>query len=151
MPLAKLIGIHSGISFSLPDLMNVEERDDFLMSIRPEVRVSETFRSEEERFHHITLRPLLKLQNALLLTQFAAWLQENKTVLHNKPAGDQRNQIEHICKTNKRLRAQVFGIIIGMMTQEEYQIYLHHQRELNKRITSMWAKRIFDQREELRF
>lgn len=125
------------------------DRDAELMRIRPVVEVADTFRTEEERFHHQTLRPLLKLQNELLLIQFAAWLQENKTILHNKPAGDQRNQIEHICKTNKRLRAQVFGMIIGVMTTEELRFYFLHQRELNKRITSMWAKRLYDQRDSL--
>ena len=129
----------------LQTVMNQSERDLELSRIRPLIHATDTFRSAQERFHHQVLRPLLKLQNELLLIQFSEWLRGNKVILHNRPEGDQKQVIEHICKTNKRLRAELFGILIGAMTAEEYQLYLLHQRELNKRITAMWAKRLFDQ------
>lgn len=122
------------------------DRDEWLMNNRPVLDLPPSDQSEVEAFHHQVLRPLLKLQNDILLAQFGAWMKEHKQILHDKEPGAQRVQIENACKTHKRLRAQAFGIIAGMMTQEEYQFYLVNQREIHKRITSMWGKRIFDER-----
>lgn len=124
-------------------------RDEWLLSHRPVLDLPPSDQSEVEAFHHQVLRPLLKLQNDLLLAQFAAWMKENKQTFANKEAGDQRVLIENACKTHKRLRAQAFGIIAGVMTRKEYLFYLDHQREIHKRMTSMWSKRVFDEREEL--
>lgn len=121
-------------------------RDEWLMSHRPTLDLPASDHSEIEGFHHQVLRPILKLQNDLLLAQFGAWMKEHKQTFEEKEPGAQRVLIENACKTHKRLRAQAFGIIAGMMTGDEYQFYLANQRESHKRITSMWAKRIFDER-----
>lgn len=126
------------------------DRDEWLMNHRPVLNLPPSNQSEVEAFHHQVLRPILKLQNQLLLAQFGAWMKEHKQILHDKEPGAQRVLIENACKAHKRLRAQAFGMIAGVMTQQEYQFYLGNQREIHKRITSMWAKRVFDEREMLR-
>ncbi len=125
-------------------------RDEHLLLARPKLNLptaSET--SEAGVFHHEVLRPLLKMQNELLLSQFRDWMVEHKQSLAGKSAEAQKELIEQACKTHKRLRAQAFGLIAGVMTTEEYRRYLTQQRELHKRITSMWTQRLWDQRSRL--
>ncbi|MDP5172891.1 MAG: hypothetical protein NWR72_21820 [Bacteroidia bacterium] len=120
-------------------------RDLHIIEARPVLDFPEASTPIED-FHHQVLRPLLKMQNELLLRQFAAWLREHKQSLAGKTVEAQRMLIEDACKTHNRLRAQAFGLISGVMTLPEYDFYLANQRELHKRITSMWSKRLFDEK-----
>lgn len=124
-------------------------RDEHLLQIRPQLDLPPSDHSEVEHFHHRVLRPILKLQNDLLLAQYDAWMIEYKQSLTGLEPAQQLQKIEQACKTHKRLRAQAFGMITGMMTAKEYEFYLANRRELHKRITSMWSKRIFDGRTAL--
>ncbi len=127
-----------------------KNRDQSLQLIRPRFNLPETHSNEVEHFYHQVLRPILKLQHDLLVTQFMAWLLEHKQSIEEMNQENRRNTITQACKTHKRLRAQAFGIISGLMTRQEYAFYLANQRELHKRITAMWIERILDGLDESR-
>ena len=114
-----------------------------MKQIRPDLGLSETADHPMGQFHHEVLRPILKLQHPLLIRQFEEWLRGYRRELPREAAA-RRNDIETVCKTNKRLRAQAFGLIAGLMTESEYDFYLQEQRELPKRTTAMSAKRLAD-------
>lgn len=117
--------------------------------MRPVVVVEETFAHSVDAFHHQVLRPVLKLQHPLLIRAFAEWGVEHKQQLDQKKPEQGMTLIEHAMKTHKRLRATVIGMMIGMLTQSEYERYLKHKRESNRRIVMMATKRLQDSYQEI--
>lgn len=117
-------------------------RDEALLQMRPDLGLDTSQSMAMERFQHETLRPLLKLQHPLLVRQFEAFLVETKQDLTTQSAGQRESYIAHACKVHKRLRATFFGLVTGVMTEEEYQFYLANRGECNKRLTQMLIQRL---------
>ena len=123
--------------------MNQMNRDALLIALRPEIVVDEErFPLPEENFQQVTLRPILKFQNALILDYFRA-----KTSIHTRPADLQErlNFVEQILRKDLILRNQLIGLIVGLFTVDEFAFYLQHASSLNKRIAQLLIKRIQDQ------
>lgn len=98
--------------------------------------------SVEEEFQNQILRPIIKLQNDLILNCFEDYLKRKKVGLQ-KFTDDQT--IDFIHKTFKRdtqLKTDLRGLIIGLFTLEEYQQYLTITSQLNRRINSMIQERV---------
>ena len=96
----------------------------------------------EEEFQNQILRPIIKLQNDLILNCFEDYLKRKK-VGFQKFTDDQA--IDFIHKTFKRdtqLKTDLRGLIIGLFTLEEYQEYLTITTQLNRRINSMIQERV---------
>ena len=117
-------------------------RSELFKSIRPQVDVAES--SGKEAFQNITLRPILKLQHPL--TQELLYTNKRYQVLKNIEMKEHTftAKIKSILQTDKSIRLTVIGIVVGMMTIEEYTTYLTDTREYNKRIISMQVKRYVD-------
>ena len=124
---------------------SMKERDDFLQKMRPVLDLPDLPAEPVARFQHEVLRPVLKLQNPLLLRGFAAYLTETKTNFARLDPAAQAAAIEQALKTHKRLRATFFGLVAACMTVAEYEFYLAHQRDLHKRMTLLLIKRLQDQ------
>ena len=62
----------------------MNNRHNDLLCIRPDIKKHQTFdnMSEEERFQNATLRPVLKLQNPLLLASFVNYANKHKGVFY---------------------------------------------------------------------
>ena len=93
-------------------------------------------------FLHATLRPVLKLQNALLLTAVADFVLDHHIVL--RPT-DQHHQLTELLARNTKLRYTVVGLITALFTAEEYAFYRQHRPELNRRLLELAQRRVLDQ------
>ena len=62
----------------------MNDRPNDLLRIRPEIKKTKQFdsMSAEERFQNETLRPILKLQNPLLVAVFLAYIEMRKGVFY---------------------------------------------------------------------
>lgn len=123
--------------------MNITHRDSLLTSLRPEITVDEERVSlPEENFQQTTLRPILKLQNALILAFFQA-----KTKEYSQPSDKKERDVfvENTLRKDLVLRNQLVGLVIGLFTEDEFAFYLNHSTSLTKRITQLLIKRIQDQ------
>ena len=60
----------------------MNDRPNDLLRIRPQIKKTQQFSttSTEERFQNETLRPILKLQNPLLLAVFHNYIEKRKGV-----------------------------------------------------------------------
>lgn len=118
------------------------------LRLRPEIKTEATVKPDE-RFLHQTLRPVLKLQNDLLLEITRHFLLKRKVKLA-KMSPDQRNQqIQHSIGKDNRLRGLLFGCILGQFTTEELNFYLANEGESNRRITQLLVQRLQTQIERL--
>jgi NAD-specific glutamate dehydrogenase len=120
----------------------LSSRDTALQQLRPELGIDTSQALALETFQHQTLRPLLKLQHPIILRQFEAFLREHKQNFSEQGKDQRQTYISHALKTHKRLRATYFGLLSGLMTEGEYDFYLSHRSELNKRMTQMLIQRL---------
>jgi hypothetical protein len=116
-----------------------------IKALRPEIPSAETTHSKEiETFQNAVLRPILKFQNAWIMTFILANQQFNQ--LREKQQTNEQLQVfilDYIGKQNA-LKNQLIGSVIGLLTEEELVFYFTNQSDLNKRIYQMICQRIYD-------
>ena len=122
---------------------------DTRKSIRPAIAVEKPAETAEESFQNEVLRPILKLQNELLLAIFRHFMEKRKTAFHKMPRLRQLQQIEQSLSKDNSLRKLLLGAVIGQFTPEEYDTFLHQEAEATRRIMAMMAQRLQDQVESV--
>jgi hypothetical protein len=115
------------------------------LSIRPNVPTEDQESTDAERFQNTTLRPVLKMQNDLLVAIFRHFMDKRKIKFDGLSPQQRETQIEHSVSKDKRLRFQLLGAVIGQFTTEEYAAYLQMEREAVRRTSSMLVERLKDQ------
>jgi hypothetical protein len=122
--------------------------DAALLALRPAVVVAETTDAATTvgAFLHATLRPVLKLQNDLLLAVVADFVRDHHIPL--RPT-DQHHQLSELLARNTKLRYTVVGLITGVFTADEHAFYRQHRPELNRRLLEMAQRRVLDQAENV--
>ncbi len=125
----------------------MNERSLKLLEIRPVVSAAKILPniSEEERFQNQTLRPILKLQNDLLLASFQKYIVRGKNRFHELKKDARLDYITNAIQKDIKFRNSLKGIILGQFTLEEYKEYSMNSSALNKRIMNMAIKRLQDQ------
>ena len=122
-------------------------RSSDLLGIRPEL--SKTLlhpgMSEDERFQNLTLRPVIKLQNDLLLGAFRNYAVKHKGYFFDQALEKKFRYIENAIQKDIKFRNSLKGMIIGQFTLEEYETYIRNSSALNKRMMNMVIERLKDQ------
>jgi hypothetical protein len=117
--------------------------NDALLALRPLVPIETTDADGTVgAFLHATLRPVLKLQNDLLLAVVADFVRDHHIVL--RPT-DQQHQLTELLSRNTKLRYTVVGLVTGVFTTHEYAFYHQHRSELNRRLLEMTQRRVLNQ------
>ncbi len=127
------------------------ERDEALRNMRPVIAVDAdgTEPGSPAHFMHHTLRPVLKLQNELLLQIFRHYLQKAKGTFWQLPAAKRPEYIAHCIRQDQKLRNMLNGVVMGQFTIPEIQVYQQHEGELSRRIAELVIQRLTDQVERL--
>tara|TARA_R110002050_G_scaffold136014_3_gene259185 strand:+ start:5866 stop:6255 length:390 start_codon:yes stop_codon:yes gene_type:complete len=112
--------------------------------IIPSAKVTENM-SSDERFQNQTLRPVIKMQNALLLLVFQNYIAKHKNSFYGLGQNKRLIFIENAIQKDIKFRNSLKGIIIGQFTAEEYELYILNSSSLNKRMMQMVIERIKDQ------
>jgi len=122
-------------------------RTTYLLHLRPECSESllRDNMTEDERFQNETLRPIIKVQNPLILETFQHYIAKYKNVYHQLPLDKQLKYIEKAVRKDNKLRNTLKGMIIGLFTQQEYRKYLRHHSAINRRIMNLIVERLKDQ------
>lgn len=121
-------------------------RDEFLTQFRGDVLGKiDNHSSVEEEFQNKTLRPILKLQNDLIIQIFKNYLNQNRIHFDNLSIDKKTNTVENAIAKDSQLQNTYKGLIIAFFTLEEYQLYCTISSGLNKRIRSMLIERIQSQ------
>lgn len=124
----------------------MQDRDLHLLQIRPEISsaiVSENMRPDE-KFQNKTLRPVIKLQNDLLLEAFRNYIQKHKNVFQSMTVDRKLLYIQNAIQKDIKFRNSLKGMVIGQFTIEEYQFYITNSSALNKRMMNLVKERIQD-------
>lgn len=127
------------------------ERDETLRTMRPVIAIDAdgTMPGSPAHFMHHTLRPVLKLQNELLLRIFRHYLQKAKGTFWQLPAAKRPEYIAHCIRQDQKLRSMFTGVVVGQFTEDELEEYHRHESELSRRIAELIIQRLTDQVEKL--
>lgn len=123
----------------------MNQRDTNLLRLRPEIptaRVSADM-SEDEQFQNRTLRPVVKLQNDLLVEVFRNYIKKHKNVFNDYSVEKKFLYVENAIQKDIKFRNSLKGIIIGQFTSEEYLSYIRNSSALNKRMMNIVKERVF--------
>ncbi len=118
-----------------------------LKKIRPDIpSITEQHPSSEiEQFQNQTLRPILKLQNDLLVALFKDYIRLRKGKYHDLPRAGQAQFIMDSLKKDQKFKHLLLGSILGFFTLPEFEFYQAHKAELNRRLTTLLIQRLQDQ------
>jgi len=125
----------------------MEERSQNLLKIRPEIKTTQInpMMSEGERFQNETLRPILKMQNDLLIEVFKNYVKKHKNAFYELSLEKRLDYITKAIQKDIKFRNSLKGMVIGQFTVEEYEVYIQNSSALNKRMMNMVIKRLKDQ------
>jgi predicted histidine transporter YuiF (NhaC family) len=100
--------------------------------------------SDLERFQNEVIRPIIKMQNNLLVAFFNNYIRNRKIEFNKLEAEFQKNKINTILTKDVNFKNILIGSIIGHLNENEIKIYLKSKSELNKRIIQMLKQRLQD-------
>ncbi|OBW41604.1 hypothetical protein AB670_02009 [Chryseobacterium sp. MOF25P] len=101
--------------------------------------------TETEIFQNQTLRPILKLQNDLYLSMFINYALKQKADFSSLSVSKKQMFIEQSIQKDAVLKNTFIGIVIGMFTLEELELYQSDSKVFNKRIITMLIERLKSQ------
>ena len=117
-------------------------RNENILKLRPEIITDLTKTSLfEESFQNLTLRPILKLQNELILKLTNKHLA--KFILDKSK--EESIKIIETRLAEQVIKQQLIGLTIGLFTTEEFEYYLLNQSSINKRISQLIIQRVCSQ------
>jgi hypothetical protein len=101
--------------------------------------------SDEEVFQNSTLRPILKLQNDLIIAVFQSYLNQNKIPFNDFSLDKKMKTIEVAILKDISFQNTLKGIVVGLFTVNEFSLYSNNTSGFNKRIRSMLIERLQSQ------
>ena len=123
----------------------MKNRDIQLIDLRPTLELPIEPTSTLEKFQNATLRPVLKVQNDILVQIFVQKMKKQKVNFDKMIGTTQVQYIANVLKKDMKLRNFYLGTIVGHFSIEEYTQYLAAEREYNRRIITMLTQRLQDQ------
>ena len=124
----------------------MNSRDSFLKEFRGGTlgKISDES-SVEEVFQNTTLRPILKLQNDLILLVFQNYIRKNNIPFNNFSVDKKMSTIETIVAKDIQLQNTLKGMVLGLFTSDECVFYSNTISSSNKRIRAMLIERLQSQ------
>lgn len=122
----------------------MKKRDLHLLEIRPEISSAQVRDNmhPDEVFQNGTLRPVIKLQNDLLVEVFRNYIEKHKNVFFTLSPEKRISYIENAVQKDIKFRNSLKGMIIGQFTLEEYGFYISNSSALNKRMMNLVTERL---------
>jgi hypothetical protein len=124
----------------------MNQRDIFIKEIRGESLGNVNNQSSsEELFQNEVLRPILKLQNDLFIASFLNYISKYKRDFYSKTVENKLAVIENAIQKDIKFRNALKGMIIGLFTTDEYELYIQNSSNLNKRMMNLLIERLKSQ------
>ncbi|MHA6280632.1 glyoxalase [Salinimicrobium sp. CAU 1759] len=122
----------------------MKDRDQSLLELRPQIESAVVNASTlpDEQFQNRTLRPVILLQNDLLLEAFRNYVQKHKNVFYEMSIEKRMAYIENSIQKDIKFRNSLKGMVIGQFTIEEYTYYITNSSALNKRMMNLVKERL---------
>jgi hypothetical protein len=73
---------------------------------------------------------------------FEQYCQRNKDTFGRLSASEQRTFIDHSVRRDQKLKHHLAGMVIALMTDAEYYVFLEKETELTKRLIQLLVQRL---------
>jgi len=122
-------------------------RTNQIISLRPFIDKLDSARAplSEELFQNEVLRPILKFQNPLIIDFFIHQCELYKSLYFKLEPEEKKKYIDQLLSKNQNIKKSFIGMVIGLMSVDEFKSYLSNKSHFNKRILDMISKRLKDQ------
>lgn len=118
-------------------------RTEQMLQIRTEIDTdSERTSMPKEEFQNKVLRPILKLQNNVLVAYFKSQL---KGVEMPEFKMEMDSFVRQRLQKDIATRNTLLGMVLGLLSEEELEIYFQDKSEIGKRIIDMLCQRITEE------
>lgn len=124
----------------------MDNNNEKKLSIRPILKnMPLKYFSDEEAFQNKTLRPILKMQNELLLKLFFEQLSKLRINWKELSVVQKQSVLNNLFKTDISFKNALTYIIAGQFTIDEFDCFLENPKIFSKRICQMAKQRIESQ------
>lgn len=127
----------------------MSDKTTLLLSLRPTISTAQAS-GPAENFQNLTLRPILKLQNGLLIRVFKQYIHQRKDVFYKLSEADQRSYITQSLKLDQKFQQLLKGLIVGHFTDTEFDQFTSHEQEISKRLSNLLEQRLISNLSELK-
>lgn len=117
--------------------------------IRPTIHVDKPAATTMEAFQNDVLRPIIKMQNDLLISIYKHFLAKRKVPFDGMSIPKRHDWIEKSLSKDNRLRGIMLGTVIGHFTDEEWAYFAEQEGEVRRRIISLITQRLQSQDKSL--
>ena len=97
-----------------------------------------------EKFQNEVLRPILKFQHDVFIQYMASKFRQIGIDYNKLNPSDLRNKITASLSKDQKIRNQLLGMVLGLMSGDQLSRYFQNEQEFRKRIFSMLKERIID-------
>ena len=119
-------------------------RDEKVLSIRPNLDLGGKDKTDMELFQNGILRPILKLQHELTLSLLGQHRNYKLDKVKSMTKDQYDEFINKYLQSNVDLKNQLLGTVIALFTSDDMGFYVEHKKEIHKRIIQMQKKRFVD-------
>jgi hypothetical protein len=124
----------------------MSNREAFIKKIR-EQNFGEVYSDTQpdEVFQNQTLRPILKLQNEILLEIIKDYSNKKQPFFIKLDIAKKIQFIEQSLTNDQKFQNTLKGIVIGLFSMEDLIYYFKNSQSINKRILALTKERILSQ------
>ncbi|HKK76200.1 MAG TPA: hypothetical protein VJ953_14060 [Saprospiraceae bacterium] len=119
------------------------------VDLRPVIPNLSPAQSPAEQFQNETLRPILKMQNDLILDLYRHFLMKRKVKFDGMSIEQRKNWISKSVSRDNRLRGILLGMIMGQFTNRELSTFIAMEGEARRRIFDLLTQRLQSQMKDL--
>lgn len=122
----------------------MNQRDQNLLQLRPLIPTitQNNIATLAEQFQNQTLRPILKMQNDLLVAIFQQYIIQRKNVFPSLSPTKKMEYIEQSVRKDLKFRSLLLGVVVGQFTIQEWNQFAQNESELRKRMVVMLVERL---------
>ena len=120
-------------------------RDSRLVELRPALGISTEASSTLEVFQTQTLRPILKLQNPVLVTLVTVYLKKYCPGFAGLSRTDKMVYVRDLLKRDSRPKNMLVGMVVGHFTEDEFAFFVEQEPEIRRRLIDLCIEHLQDQ------
>lgn len=117
--------------------------------IRPTIAVDKPAATLMEAFQNEVLRPIIKMQNDLVLDIYRHFLLKRKVPFNGMSIPKRKDWIAQSLSKDNRLRGIMLGAVIGHFTKDEWEFFALQEGEVRRRIINLITQRLQSQMKAL--
>ena len=121
------------------------DRDARLLSLRPTLALETLPPGPIEAFQNQTLRPILKLQNPVILALVACYLQKYCPRFGSYDRARKLAYVRDLLRRDSRPKHMLVGLTAGHFTTDEFAFFVEHEAEVRRRLVDLCLQRVEDQ------